>query len=112
MSNAELSNGIIVGVGGLVVVFLGLVLIEIVIHFFNRYFEKKEQKKAFVQISELSKKSKPIPIPDEDLVAIVTTLELYRKIHFEQLQSEITFQHGNQPNNWKIGSVANQFSRK
>jgi Na+-transporting methylmalonyl-CoA/oxaloacetate decarboxylase gamma subunit len=61
MSNAELSNGIIVGVGGLVVVFLGLVLIEIVIHFFNRYVEKKSRKKPSSKYPNLVKNPNPYP---------------------------------------------------
>lgn len=108
----ELSNGIIIGIGGLLFVFIGLILIEIVIHFFNRYFEKKDQKKALVKITEQAKKPRPVAIPEEDLIAIATTIELYRKIHFDQLQSQITFYQGNQQNNWKIGLNATQFTRK
>ena len=108
----ELSQGIVIGIGGLVVVFLGLVLIEIVIHFFNRYFEKKDQKKALVKIAEQAKKPRPVAIPEEDLIAIATAIEFYRKVHFDQLQSQITFYRGNQQNNWKIGAAANQVLRK
>ncbi|MDD5062586.1 MAG: OadG family protein [Candidatus Marinimicrobia bacterium] len=116
--NPELSNGIIIGIGGLIVVFLGLVIIEIVIHFFNRYFEKKERKASQALTApspindRLSRKTKAVQIPEEDLAAIVTTIELYRKIHFDQLQSQITFYRGNQQNNWKMGASANQFLRK
>jgi len=110
----ELSNGIVIGIGGLIFVFTGLVLIEIVIHFFNRYFEKKDQKKALINITEQAKKPRTIvaAIPEEDLIAIATTIELYRKIHFDQLQSQITFYQGNQQNNWKIGLNATSFTRK
>lgn len=114
----ELSNGIVIGIGGLVVVFLGLLLIEIVIHFFNRYFEKKEhQAKTGMAslhgiVKEDSGKNKLVPVPEEDLIAIATTIELYRKIHFDQLQSQITFLRGNQQNNWKSGTIANQILRK
>jgi len=116
--NPELSNGIIIGIGGLIVVFLGLVIIEFVIHFFNHYFEKKEQEADRISSSSStannrsSRKTKAIQIPEDDLIAIATTIELYRKIHFDQLQSQITFYRGNQQNNWKMGALANQSLRK
>ncbi|HPC36825.1 MAG TPA: OadG family protein [Candidatus Marinimicrobia bacterium] len=114
----ELLNGIIIGIGGLITVFVGLVIIEFVISLFNRYFAKKEQKAQIAASSpspatkKHSASIKRIAIPEEDVVAIATTIELYRKIHFDQLPSQITFIRGNQQSNWKIGSIASQFLRK
>ena len=116
--NPELLNGIIIGIGGLIIVFVGLLIIEFVIALFSQYFAKKEQKTQTaaglpsIETKKNSAQTKHIAIPEEDVVAIATTIELYRKIHFEQLPSQITFIHGNQQSNWKIGSIASQFLRK
>jgi Na+-transporting methylmalonyl-CoA/oxaloacetate decarboxylase gamma subunit len=111
---SELINGIVIGIGGLLVVFLGLILIEIVIHFFSRYFEKKELRKSAPALPEketVTTEGSTTPVPEDDLVAIATAIEFYRKVHFDQLQSQITFVRGNQQNNWKIGAIANSVIR-
>ena len=48
-------------------------------------------------------------IPEDELVAIAVAVELYRKLHFEPLQSEITFLHGELTNSgWKTGTKYGQ----
>ena len=90
---------------GIIVVFVSLILISLVIHLFNRIFEKKGANNAdsasdageTVVRSKSGKK-----IPETDLIAIAAAVEVYRKIHFEPLQSQITFEHGDQQSPWKM----------
>ena len=43
-------------------------------------------------------------IPAEHLVAISTAVELYQRLYFSHLETNITFEHGEVQSNWKTGS--------
>lgn len=115
IENILQNNGFGIAASGIVVVFCGLVLIAIVIYLFNRLFEylqqkpKRESKPAGGE-SGAQKVSDQAPTAEE-LAAITVALECYRKIHFEPLQSKITFRHGEQQSAWKLGYKHDQRRR-
>jgi len=44
------------------------------------------------------------PIPEDDLAALAALIELYRRVHFDALQSDITFVRGQDAANaWRMG---------
>ncbi|NOY22163.1 MAG: OadG family protein, partial [Acidobacteria bacterium] len=94
------------------IVFGGLVLIACVIYAFNRILEIVEDRETKENISASApddEKETPAPeaeteIPMEDRIAIATLIELYRRVHFDAVQSDITFIHGNDAQNaWRLG---------
>ncbi|RLE17260.1 MAG: hypothetical protein DRJ08_00760 [Acidobacteria bacterium] len=106
------NNGWSTSVGGLLIVFGGLVLIACVIFLFNRILElveKSETKERGAETTPVSPEMTEIApvieeIPDEDRIAIAALIELYRRVHFDPVQSEITFVHGNDAQNaWRLG---------
>ena len=105
MQNIIASQGLDISVAGILVVFLSLILISLVIHLFNRIFqhgnpETGTQESGTGNIDIRAKSGKKIP--ENDLIAIAAAVEVYRKIHFEPLQSQITFEHGDQQSPWKM----------
>ncbi len=98
--------------GGLLIVFGGLILIACVILLFNRILEQVEKRnrkleKIKTQLpGQTTKCDEPEaePIPVEDQIVIAALIELYRRVHFDAIQSEITFVHGNDAQNaWRLG---------
>ncbi|MCK5738681.1 OadG family protein [bacterium] len=105
MQNIIASQGLDISVAGILVVFLSLILISLVIHLFNRIFqhsspETSSQMPGTGTNGVWSKSGKKIP--ENDLIAIAAAVEVYRKIHFEPLQSQITFKHGDQQSPWNM----------
>lgn len=99
------NNGHINSLAGIIVVFFGLVMISIAISLFNKashFFKNREEGKvAVTETTEEVKVTDVKDIPEDELVAIATAVEVYRKLHFEVLQNEITFTHGSAQTPWK-----------
>jgi len=115
--------GMKIALSGILVVFAGLVMIALVITVFNRISMslRKRRDRKLNESPERLPAHPPIPapavisgpnIPEDDLIAITAAVELYRKIHFETLPSEITFVHGEDAQNaWKMGNKFGQRQR-
>ncbi len=108
MENILANNGFTTALAGIAIVFAGLVLIAVVIVVFNFIMQpskgKVKTKKLVVPEQLAVKKEDLKPIPEDHLVAIATAIELYRKLHFDVLQNEITFVRGEDAANaWKMG---------
>ncbi|NOZ13522.1 MAG: OadG family protein [Acidobacteria bacterium] len=110
--NITQNNGWAISAGGLLIVFGGLILIACVILLFNRILEfvekrsvkpEKMETEPPVRTTELPETFTE-PVPEEDQIAIAALIELYRRVHFDAIQSEITFVHGNDAQNaWRLG---------
>lgn len=110
------NQGFTIALSGITVVFSGLILIAVVIHIFNKVFEKggstsavngssgSEQPAAKVLIP----KGKPVP-PDH-LTVIAVALEIYHKLYYDALDSKVTFKRGEQQSGWKMGAKFGQRS--
>lgn len=102
------SNGHVNTIAGIMVVFIGLIMISVAISLFNKVSQgmvakktAKENKPA--EIDETATAKTDIKdIPEDELVAIATAVEVYRKLHFEILQNEVTFTHGTAQTPWKM----------
>jgi|MTBAKSStandDraft_1061840.scaffolds.fasta_scaffold25316_1 hypothetical protein len=102
-----------VAVSGIVTVFTGLILIALLIALFNLVFAHGPGKKGkpdipgeSVQVPAASVE-KGIIVQDEVdsdiLAAIGATIELYKRLHMDELQSKITFRQGREQTAWKSG---------
>lgn len=90
--------------GGVIVVFTGLIVIAIVIALFNRLAQNTRPKAApSSELPPAQDLSSLQVIPPAELAAIAAALECYRRIHFEQLATQITFVRGPQQSAWKTG---------
>jgi len=100
MSDTELFIAVI----GILVVFTGLMLIAGVVFIFNRFFTPRESN----PVPNLANLDTPVVsesgavVPADHLVAIATAIECYRKIHFDILQTRITFQTGAPQTAWQL----------
>lgn len=108
MRGEIIQNGAIIAFIGMLIVFIGLVLIELILFIFNKFVEISRMKRALKNYIEKDiDESIPIQdvdeVPEDDLIAIATAIECYRRIHFDMLQSQITFIHGGSQNVWKMG---------
>ncbi len=108
IENILQNNGLNIALSGIIVVFAGLILIAVTIHLFNKFFEKLHHRTEKRTAAPKPAEPKPVlkkmtPLSNDELVAIATALECYRRIHFETLQSQITFKHGVQQSAWKTG---------
>jgi len=108
------SNGILIAIIGLLIVFIGMVLIALIIFLFNITFKYLlREKKSLISPDQTSSMRVPdkVTISDEELIAISVAIEYYRRIHFEPLQSAITFRQGEQQSVWKSGLRPGVFRR-
>ncbi len=106
------NNGFNIAISGIIIVFAGLVLIALTIIIFNKIFHKAHQNKEVVdKKTETVPEISPNKIPDDILTAISVGIECYRKIHFDELQTEITFKHGGNRSAWSLGSKFEQRER-
>ncbi len=102
------NSGHINSLAGILVVFAGLIAISLAIGIFNRVAglfknKPKSSPKIPAEVKEKKAKKKRIKeIPEDELVAIAVAVEAYRKIHFDNLQNEITFTHGTAQTAWKM----------
>ena len=110
------NNGGTTAVGGILIVFAGLILIAFCIVVFNFILKEREPKQddgengpSEVSVSvdggDVSVRSSDgKPIPENDVVAIAALIELYRRVHFDALRSDITFVRGQDAANaWRLG---------
>jgi len=103
------NNGLTIAASGLLVVFVGLILISLIILAFNniagRLRSRRQIKEGSVSPPSLlsAAKSADEKIPNDHLIAIATAVEFYRRLHFDVLQSEITFAKGSPQSAWRIG---------
>ncbi|MDO9547645.1 MAG: OadG family protein [Candidatus Marinimicrobia bacterium] len=112
IDNIIQNNGFNIALSGIIVVFAGLILIAVTIHLFNKVFERLHHRadKTATQADTYPPTSvkKVLQLADDELVAIATAIECYRKIHFESLQTQITFKRGEQQTVWKSGQKFGQ----
>ena len=110
VSNIMQNNGWNIALSGIVTVFGGLVLIALTILLFNKLsalFNKDKQeniKEPAVAEQKPVEKKKKSTINKEHLVAISVAVELYRRLHLEELESAVTFARGETNSNWKAGA--------
>ncbi len=101
------NNGFNIAFSGIIVVFAGLILIANTIHLFNKVFKglHRNAETEFINTEKTAAivPKKSLAIPEDELAAITVAIECYRKIHFETLQSEITFKRGEPQSVWKSG---------
>lgn len=107
IDNIIANNGHINSLAGIAVVFIGLVAIYLAIEIFNKvsfYFRNKNIARGDLEykVEQVKPNFTGKKIPEDELVAIAVAVEAYRKIHFDILQSEITFTHGNTQTAWKM----------
>jgi len=112
IDNIIQNNGFNIALSGIIVVFAGLTLIATTNHLFNKIFERmhRQPEKTVSSLDNPQPVSikKAFQLADDELVAIATAIECYRKIHFESLQTQITFKHGEQQTVWKSGQKFGQ----
>ena len=108
MTNVVQNDGGNIALSGILVVFLGLVLIALTILIFSRSGTEKEAEETAPAEKETPKpEKKPSSaksIPEDHLAAISTAVELYRRLHLETLDSRVTFDRGETYTNWKTGA--------
>jgi len=102
-----------VALSGIMTVFTGLILIALLIALFNIVFTHSPAKKVKADIPGESvtvpsaAAEKGIIVQDEldsdILAAIGATVELYKRLHMDELQSKITFRQGREQTAWKSG---------
>jgi len=101
-----------VAVSGIVTVFFGLILIALLIALFNVVFRRSLRKKTKADIPGQStgsglKEEKGIIVYDDVendvLAAIGATIELYKRLHMDDLQSKVNFRKGREQSGWKAG---------
>ncbi len=110
------NNGGTTALSGILIVFVGLILIALCIAIFNFLLQERKPETdetgadgshATVSVDgkDVSVRSTDAkPIPETDLVAIAALIELYRRVHFDALRSDITFVRGQDAANaWRMG---------
>ena len=106
------NNGFNIAFSGIIVVFAGLILIASTIHLFNKIFEhlhrKSGKSESLSTTPQQINVKKTVWIPDDEMAAIAAAIECYRRIHFETLQSQITFKRGEQKTAWMAGQKFGQ----
>jgi len=108
------SNGILIAISGLLIVFTGLVLIALIIFLFNitfKYLHHEKNLPASPKLTSTTRMPETEILSNEELIAISIAIECYRRIHFEPLQSAITFRRGEQQSVWKSGQRPGVFRR-
>jgi len=77
-------NGWTITLSGMLVVFVGLILILIAIHIFNFFFKPDDKEKEAVKIktpSEVKQVVTAEDIPEDHVIAIATAVELYKRLY-------------------------------
>jgi len=108
MSNVVQNDGGNIALSGILVVFIGLVLIALTIFVFSRSGTEKKEEETVPAEKEAPKQDKKQSsakkIPEDHLAAIAAAVELYRRLHLETLDSRVTFNRGELYSNWKTGA--------
>lgn len=108
--NVTDNKGVELMLNGMGTVFIGLILIALVIRLFNVIFAREKKPieasvNAPVKEESVQKVTIAEDVDDDVVVAIATTVELYRRLHIEDLHTKITFRHGKDIGTaWKMGS--------
>ncbi len=108
--NVTDNKGVELMLNGMGTVFIGLILIALVIRLFNVIFAReKKPVEASSTTSVKDESSQKVTVAedvdDDVVVAIATTVELYRRLHIEDLHTKITFRHGKDIGTaWKMGN--------
>lgn len=116
LENIITNQGFVIALSGILVVFSGLVLIALVIHLFNRVFEKSQPDNHSAGSDTTAERPvrkrllKSSPVPPEHVSAIAVALEIYRKLYYDALETKITFIRGEQQTVWKTGGTFGQRS--
>ncbi|MBN1968384.1 MAG: OadG family protein [Candidatus Delongbacteria bacterium] len=96
MENVLEQHGLLITFSGMAIVFLGLILIAVAVTIFNKIFARDAHKAAdttpkHVNIYDMMKKESDANVPEEDLVAITTALEIYQRLYGFEVSSKLTF---------------------
>ena len=113
MESITQNNGVFVTITGIGIVFLGLILIALTIYLFN-IFSQKFLVESSNTVSSSENNSETVSTPkkeriivrdvdDDTLVAIATAVEIYRRLHYDNLDGRITFRSGKEKSAWKTG---------
>ncbi len=109
LKNIAKYAGFEIAKNGIFIVFGGLILIAFVVSLFNWFFAEKAHTSPDANkredIYEEVKKASLQSIPEEDLIAIATALELYKRLYIDSLQSRLTFTED--VSTWKAGNIFN-----
>jgi len=124
LANVSANSGGSTALSGILVVFSGLMLIALVIYLFNLVFRERPAPsiEADGEVPPIdgpdagAGKHEPAAameeIPADDLAAIAALIELYRRVHFDRLQSQITFVRGQDAASaWQLGYKYGQRQR-
>jgi len=85
-------NGWTITLSGMLVVFVGLILILVVIHIFNFFFKKDLLKDAPpVPAVNVKPQEIKVEIPEDHLAAIATAVELYKRLYLVNSMTSLTF---------------------
>jgi len=106
IDNVVQNGGGNIALSGIIVVFLGLILIAGTIWIFNKILSEKP-KTGEVPVETLtvvSTEKKSEHVPQDHLIAISATVELYRRLHYDVLDSKVTFNRGETNPAWKGGA--------
>ncbi len=107
LANIEKYGGFEIAKNGIIIVFGGLILIAFVVYLFNKVFAEKAYTTADVNrrddIYEEVEKATLQSIPEEDLIAIATALELYKRLYIDSMQSKLTFTE--KVSSWQTGNA-------
>lgn len=104
-------NGWTITLSGMLVVFVGLILILIAIHIFNFFFkpDDKEKEAAKIKIpSEVKQVVTAEEIPEDHVIAIATAVELYKRLYLVNSMGSLTFKQTDS-RSWKI---VNKFGQR
>ncbi len=100
----EQMNGPGIALTGLAVVFGGLIVMALTVGGLALVLRRRKNGPAVPMARPSSvplKKTSTKEIPEDHLVALSAAIECYRRIHFDRLQSELTFKHGSAHSTWK-----------
>lgn len=108
--NVTENKGVELMLNGMGTVFIGLILIALVIRLFNFIFAREKKPvetsvNAPLKEESVQKVTVAEDVDDDVVIAIATTVELYRRLHIEDLHTKITFRHGKDIGTaWKMGN--------
>ncbi len=101
------NHGGTIALSGILIVFLGLILIALTISLFNFFssrVQKREQKEKLRQEEEAKTPAfRGDEIPTDHLIAITAAVELYRRLHLDPIRTKVTFDRGEIHTPWKTG---------
>ena len=98
-----------IALSGMLVVFSGLILIAIFIVIFNRIFaehaHKSVDERKHVNIFEEIKREAITNLPDEEVIAISTALEIYFRLYANEISSKLTYDKRNRRDHGEVKNI-------